>query len=314
MGKVKKLRDPKKTLAVKREFRRIPLMVFLIFLEALAVVAFYTPAKIVTGGVTGLGMLISYATGGFIPQWVVIVLANIPLLILSWRKLHIRFTLYSLLMTVLFAFGLWVFDLLVETYGIPPLFDVNDTAWRVVSSLFGALLMGFCGSMIVRLGGSTGGFDIIAMLLNRKFSVPMGTISMALNIVIAASLGIVQGIQAGDYRVGVEGCALSAVALVFTSIVFNNFILGMDRTKTLFVISDRWNEIAPHVLKEVHRGVTLIPCKGAYTNKDKTLVYIIAKTSELSRIRRIVSEHDEHAILSIIDTREVIGKGFTATN
>ncbi len=310
MKKVKKLKDPKKTLALRRELKTLPMMCFLILLEALAVELLYTPAGIVTGGVTGIGMLVSYATRGVIPEWTIIVLANIPLLILSYKTLHIRFTLYSLLMMVLFSAGLAVFQQL----DLPVLFQVEDTTWRVVSIVFGAMMMGICGAAIVRLGGSTGGMDIVSLILNRKFSISMGTISMALNVVIAVALGVVQAIQKGDYMVGIEGCTLSIIALGVTSVAFNNVILGMNRTKTLFIISDKWDEIAPVILKQVHRGVTYIPCRGAYTNKEKKLVYIITKTAELARIRRIVLEQDEHAIISIIDTREVIGKGFSAVN
>ena len=310
MKKVKKLKDPKKTLALRRELKTLPMMCFLILLEALAVELLYTPAGIVTGGVTGIGMLVSYATHGVIPEWTIIVVANIPLLILSYKTLHIRFTLYSLLMTVLFSAGLAVFQRL----DLPVLFQVEDTTWRVVSIVFGAMMMGICGAAIVRLGGSTGGMDIVSLILNRKFSISMGTISMALNVVIAVALGVVQAIQKGDYMVGIEGCTLSIIALGVTSVAFNNVILGMNRTKTLFIISDKWDEIAPVILKQVHRGVTYIPCRGAYTNKEKKLVYIITKTAELARIRRIVLEQDEHAIISIIDTREVIGKGFSAVN
>ena len=136
---------------------------------------------------------------------------------------------------------------------------------------------------------------------------------MAINLLIAVSLGILQAVRSGDFRVGVEGCALSMIALGVQSVVFNNMMLGMNRNKTLFIISSKWSQIAPDVLK-LHRGATLIPCKGAFTNTDKTMVYILAKTSELAKIRAIVREHDERAIVSIIDTREVLGKGFAAMN
>ena len=184
----------------------------------------------------------------------------------------------------------------------------------MVSVVFGAVTMGVAGGMIVRLGGSTGGMDIVSLLLNRKYSISMGTISMSLNVVIAIALGVVKAIGAHDYRVGVEGAALSIIALFVMSIAFNNIILGINRTKTLFIISDKWDEIAPEVLNKMHRGVTYIPCRGAYTNQEKTLVYILTKTIELASIRRIVLEKDPKAIISIIDTREVIGKGFSAVN
>ena len=282
----------------------------MITIEALAVTLLYTPAGVVTGGVTGIAMLITYATNGVIPNWIFVVIANVPLLILAFRYLHIRFTAYTLLMTVLFAAELALFDNLT----FPALFDMSEPAWRVVSVIFGAVTMGVAGGMIVRLGGSTGGMDIVSLLLNRRYSISMGTISMSLNVVIALALGVVKAIGAHDYRIGVESAALSFIALFVTSIAFNNIILGINRTKTLFIISDKWDEIAPEVLNKMHRGVTYIPCRGAYTNQEKTLVYILTKTIELGHIRRIVLEKDPKAIISIIDTREVIGKGFSAVN
>ena len=295
---------------ILREAKAVVLMTLMITIEALAVTLLYTPAGVVTGGVNGIAMLLTYATNGAVPNWIFVAVANIPLLILAFKYLHIRFTVYTLLMTVLFAAELALFGNLQ----FPALFDMSEPAWRVVSVIFGAVTMGVAGGMIVRLGGSTGGMDIVSLLLNRKFSISMGTISMSLNVVIALALGVVKAIGAGDYRIGVEGAALSFIALFVTSIAFNNVILGINRTKTLFIISDKWDEIAPDVLNKMHRGVTYIPCRGAYTNQEKTLVYILTKTIELGRIRRIVLEKDPKAIISIIDTREVIGKGFSAVN
>ena len=300
----------RRKFSILHEVKAVVLMSLMITIEALAVTLLYTPAGVVTGGVTGISMLISYATNGVIPNWVFVVIANTPLLILAFKYLHIRFTAYTLLMTVLFAAELALFG----TLKFPELFDISEPAWRVVSVIFGAVTMGFAGGMIVRLGGSTGGMDIISLLLNRKYSVSMGTISMSLNIGIALALGVVRAIGAHDYRVGVEGASLSFIALFVMSIAFNNMILGINRTKTLFIISDKWDEIAPEVLNKMHRGVTYIPCRGAYTNQEKTLVYILTKTIELASIRRIVLEKDPKAIISIIDTREVIGKGFSAVN
>ncbi|MBR0507629.1 MAG: YitT family protein [Clostridia bacterium] len=310
MENTQKPLDPVRKKPILQEVRAVALMTVMITIEALAVMLLYTPAGVVTGGVTGISMLITYATNGTIPNWIFVVIANTPLLILAFKYLHIRFTVYTLLMTVLFAAELALFG----NISFPVLFDVSEPAWRVVSVIFGAVTMGFAGGMIVRLGGSTGGMDIISLLLNRRYSISMGTISMSLNVVIALSLGVVKAIGAHDYRVGVESAALSIIALFVMSVAFNNIILGINRTKTLFIISDKWDEIAPEVLNKMHRGVTYIPCRGAYTNREKTLVYILTKTVELSHIRRIVLEKDPKAIISIIDTREVIGKGFSAVN
>lgn len=303
-------RDPERLKKILRECGKVLFMTLMISIEALAVAALYTPAGVVTGGVTGIGMLLEYATGGVFPSWLFVVVVNIPLLILAFRFLHIRFTVYTLLMTVLFSGELALF----ANLNLPELFDMSEPAWRMVSVTFGAVAMGVAGGMIVRLGGSTGGLDIVSLLINRKYSISIGTVSMGINIVIALALGVLHAVNEGNYRTGVESAALSFIALFVTTVAFNNIIIGINRTKTLFIISDKWNEIAPDVLNKVHRGVTYIPCRGAYTNQDKTLVYILTKTIELASIRRLVLEKDPTAIISIIDTREVIGKGFTAVN
>ncbi|MEG1772153.1 MAG: YitT family protein [Clostridia bacterium] len=80
------------------------------------------------------------------------------------------------------------------------------------------------------------------------------------------------------------------------------------------MISDKWDEIAPTVLNKLHRGVTYISAEGAYTGKQRKLVYCIVKTVELAPLKRIVKEHDEYAMISVIDTREVSGRGFGALN
>ena len=105
------------------------------------------------------------------------------------------------------------------------------------------------------------------------------------------------------------------VNLEHTEIQFINlFLYGSNIATLCYIISTVPAEISDAINREMHRGVTYIPCRGAYTNQEKTLVYILTKTIELGHIRRIVLEKAPQAIISIIDTREVIGKGFSAVN
>lgn len=305
MSKVKNAQEIKKKMALKKDIRTVLAILLCMTVEAAAIEFLYRPASIVTGGITGIGMLINYALG--IPSWIIIVALNIPLLIVAFRKLHMRFTILTTVATTYFTLILGVFENIAENMD-QSIYDGFDPLMMVI---FGAVILGAMGAMTIRLGGSTGGLDIISVLLNKKFSFPMGTISLALNVVIACGLGLTTGDTISQ---SISVVALSIVGLFVVSVSFNSVLQGMNRTKTLFIISDNWDEFAPEVLKEVHRGITLIPCKGAYTHKDKTMVYIIARTVELAAIRRIVLQHDERAIISIIDTREVIGKGFTAVN
>ena len=281
----------------KQELFTLLIILSMVFVQCVAINGLYKPNGLVSGGFTGIGMLVEYALA--VPAWLMLLVLNIPVLILALCKMRLKFTVYTIITS------LWFTACMGLTAGIRIPFDFEDPVSRITSALLGAVICGACGAPIIRRGASGGGTDVIALLLNRRFSFPMGSISLGINLLIIAGLALIRGLDVA---------ALSIVVMFVSSVAFNNVMQGLNRTKTLFIISDHWEQIAPHVLAEVHRGVTLIPAKGAYTGRDKTLVYVIARTTELSVIRRIVREIDPEALISIIDTREVLGRGFGSIN
>lgn len=281
----------------KQELFTLLIILSMVFVQCVAINGLYKPNGLVSGGFTGIGMLVEYALA--VPAWLTLLVLNIPVLILALCKMRLKFTVYTIITS------LWFTACMGLTAGIRIPFDFEDPVSRITSALLGAVICGACGAPIIRRGASGGGTDVIALLLNRRFSFPMGSISLGINLLIIAGLALIRGLDVA---------ALSIVVMFVSSVAFNNVMQGLNRTKTLFIISDHWEQIAPHVLAEVHRGVTLIPAKGAYTGRDKTLVYVIARTTELSVIRRIVREIDPAALISIIDTREVLGRGFGSIN
>ena len=134
----------------------------------------------------------------------------------------------------------------------------------------------------------------------------MGTINIMLNVVIMILLGIV--------KKDVELALCSLIAAFVCNVAFNYALEGFNRTVTVFIISEEWDEIAPDVLKRMRRGVTYIPAVGAYTGAERKIVYCIVKTSELATLKRIVKSHDPVALFSIVETKEVVGRGFGALN
>ena len=281
----------------KQELFTLLIILSMVFVQCVAINGLYKPNGLVSGGFTGIGMLVEYALA--VPAWLTLLVLNIPVLILALCKMRLKFTVYTIITS------LWFTACMGLTAGIRIPFDFEDPVSRITSALLGAVICGACGAPIIRRGASGGGTDVIALLLNRRFSFPMGSISLGINLLIIAGLALIRGLDVA---------ALSIVVMFVSSVAFNNVMQGLNRTKTLFIISDHWEQIAPHVLAEVHRGVTLIPAKGAYTGRDKTLVYVIARTTELSVIRRIVREIDPEALISIIDTREVLARGFGSIN
>ena len=296
-----KLGQAKQKLAIRREARHMFLTLLAVTLQALSILWFYEPAGIVAGGITGIAMLFNYATGGNIQSWIPMVVLNAPLLFLAYRDLHLKFVIHTTIATLYFSLIFAIFE------NLPPVhvFDMTNPVMPLISTIFGAVLNGVFGAIIIRNGSSTGGFDIVSLLVNRRTSFPVGSISMAFNMVIVLGLIFVKGM---------EVAALSIIALFTCSVSFNNALLGLNRTKTLFIISDKWSSFSNEVMNTVHRGITYIPARGAYTNAAREIVYIIAKTVEVATIRRIVLQHDPQAIISVIDTKEVVGRGFTPNN
>ncbi len=113
---------------------------------------------------------------------------------------------------------------------------------------------------------------------------------------------------------GLELALVSMIAMFICNVAFNAALRGLNRVNTLFIISDKWDEIAPLVLNELHRGVTYIHAEGAYTGVSRKLVYCIVRSVELAKVKRIVKEQDPHALFSIIETQEVVGRGFGSFN
>ena len=296
-----KLGQAKKKLSARREIRHSLIVLLAVTLQALSILWFYRPASIVSGGVTGIAMLLNYATGGNVQSWIPMVVLNAPLLILAYRELHLKFVIYTALSTVYFSLIFAVLENLPQ----PEIFDMTNPVMPLISVIFGAVLNGAFGAIVIRNGASTGGFDIVSLVLSKKVAFPMGTISMTFNMIIVAALAFFKGM---------EVAALSIIALFVCSVSFNNVLMGLNRNKTLFIISDKWDTFAGEVMSTVHRGITYIPARGAYTNAERKIIYILAKTVEVATIRRIVLQHDPQAIISVIDTKEVVGRGFTANN
>jgi len=260
--------------------------------QALILTGIYAHNNMVSGGVSGIAMLLYYAFD--VPTWVTVAVLNVPIMVLGLIKLNFRFVLYSIFAVVFFS----------VTLAITPPF-VIEVENQLIATLFGAVVMGAVSAPVVRMGASMGGMDVVSLILAKRFSFSMGSINIAMNLVIMAALAAVRNLDAA---------LLSILAMFLSNVAFNNVLQGFNRTKTVFIISKKWDDIAPHVLNEMHRGVTYIPARGAYSGEEYTLVYVIVRTVELGALRRIVRENDPNALFSIIDTREVVGRGFTPMN
>ena len=268
------------------------------FLHCCVITYFYEPYHFLSGGVTGVSLLLNYLWG--VPKWIVLIGLNIPIAIFGIKTSGWKFSLFSLYATVCYSvmFELPVMDLIRATGGLGP----NN---EILSAIVGSAIIGITCAFVVKRGASLGGIDIISVVLNHKLSIPAGSINIVFNLVIMSFLIPSYGVQVA---------LLSMVAMFINNTAYNFAMRGVNHNMSVFIISEEWDEIAPQVLKEMGRGVTYIHAEGAYTGQPRKLVYCIVKTTELSKLKAIVKAHDPNALFSIIETQEVTGRGFGAIN
>ena len=302
-NKTVELKDPKvpfnpydPSFNLKEDAITFVLIVISCFLQSLVISAFYTPNHFLSGGVTGIAMLIEYITG--VPRFVPLIALNIPIILIGLKHVNLKFIIFSAMATLLYA--------IFFTIPFVANFRINlGENSEMLSAVVGAALMGIIGVPVVKRGATLGGMDVLSVILSRRFSIQIGTFNIAYNLIIMSVLGCFFGIMPALY---------SMVATFVSNTAFNYGMQGFNRNMTVFIISEKWEDIAPHVMADMNRGVTFLHGEGAYTHQPREIVYCIVKTTELAKLKSIVRKHDKNALFSIVETKEVVGRGFAAMN
>ena len=274
------------------------MIIVVCFIQTLVLAYFYEPNHFLSGGVTGVAMLVNYLSG--LPKWVIMIALNIPIGIVGIKNQGWKFVIFSFIATVLYSV---YFELPIVRY-VESLGGLGEGN-AMLSAMVGAAIIGVTGAPIVKRGATLGGIDVISVIISRKLSIQIGSINICFNLIIMTVLGFFYGIQTA---------LLSMLAMFVCNTAFNFALRGVNHTMSIFIISEEWDEIAPHVLQDMHRGVTYIHAEGAYTGQPRKLVYCLVKTTELAKLKKIVKDHDPNALFSVIETTEVVGRGFGMMN
>jgi uncharacterized membrane-anchored protein YitT (DUF2179 family) len=248
------------------------------------------PANLLTGGVTGLAILLRYSTGIEVGIW--ILLLNIPIFLAGYRFISSRFTIYSLLGVLALAGFLYVFKYFPFLIGDP-----------LLSALLGGVLSGLGLGIIFRSKASSGGTDIIAIIVKRLWGFNIGQTSLVLNIFVVGLLALVIDISVAMY---------SAIAIFVSSQVIDQVEAGLGVTETTLIISPHYEEIAYAILHHLHRGCTYLPAQGAYSGQNEMLILVTVGRMQLPRLKEMVFAIDESAFMIITNSIEVYGRGFKA--
>lgn len=269
---------------------RCMLMVFGIFLCAMGINAFLTPAKLLSGGVAGIGVILHTIFG--INQGVSTFLINIPIFIIGIKYLDKDFLIMSFINMFLFSFALGV------TQDLYKYVQINDT---MIQCIYGGLLNGAGMGLIFKSRACVGGLDIIAAALKKQFNIEMKNTFVTVNLFVVCAGGLLFGFKLALYTLIAMYLASHTMAIVKDS--FNS-------QKSIMVVSDYDEEIAHYIMTKLRRGVTYLEAEGAYTHHKKKLLYCIVKTSEIAKFKELVYSIDDKALICINDVNEVKGGGF----
>ena len=263
-----------------------------IIISAIGWTGFLIPSNMLGGGVTGLATIIYWVTG--LPTGISIFALNAILILIAVRSLGRRFalsTIYSVIVTSV------VFYILQEYVFLAPI--IED---RFLSAVLGAGLNGVACAFIFLEGSSTGGTDIIVMMINKYRNITLGRLTLFINVaIISCSYFVFRDLELLIY---------SYVGLMVTSYTMDLTMNGSKQSVQMFIFSQRPDEIADKVGEEVHRGVTMIKGTGWYTKTENNIVMVVVRKTESQRVIRIVKQLDPAAFVSVNTVMGVYGKGF----
>lgn len=268
--------------------------VALIFLGAIifsmGINYFAIPSKLAEGGFTGIALLLHYLF-----DWspgIVIWILNIPLLFVGYKVFGKQTFIYT-------VFGINAVSLMLEITNKWTFTPPDD---KLLCALYTGVLVGIGLGLIFRVGGTTGGVDIIARLVNKYWGWSIGRTMFLFDF--AVILGSI-------FLIGLNMAMYTLVAVFVGARVVDFVVEGLSAGKAVTIISNHPHILAQNITQKMARGVTILKGRGGYTGSEKEVVYVVVPPGQLAKLKFIVHQIDPYAFVVVHDTREIMGEGFT---
>lgn len=255
------------------------------------------PTGLTSGGLTGLSTIIEYATGGAIPMGLPYWIINIGLLVIGFLVLGRAFGIKTIYVIVLTS----------VLFNVLPLFpELEYEGFRddkLVGALLGAALESVGLGLVLLRGGSSGGTDIIAMIINKYWPVSPGRVYLYTDVLIIASLFLIPGTEMSDV-------VYAYIIMLGFSFGIDFVLLGNKSSVQILVFSSKYEEIADHMIHVVHRGVTALQSVGWYSQKDSKVLLIVSRKYQMNDVIKEIKAIDPKAFVSVSTAMSVYGEGF----
>ncbi|MCM3725642.1 YitT family protein [Neobacillus cucumis] len=269
--------------------KKIVIVIAGAFINALAMNLFLIPANVYSSGFTGVAQLLSKVLSDYTPINVsmgfLLLLLNIPVAILGWKKVGKSFTVYSFISVLLTSLFLSLIPIKQVSHDI------------LLNAVFGGVILAIGVGITLKWGASTGGVDIIAMVLSRMKDKPVGPYMFVLNGIIIITAGFLYGWEK----------ALYTLVTLYTSTRVIDAIHTRHAKLTAMIVTKKADEMKKAIHASLVRGITMIPAKGAFSNETREMLMIVITRYELFDLERIIQEVDPNAFTNIVQTTGVYG-------
>lgn len=286
---------------VKTLFKEYLILTIASFIFAAAWECFMIPNGMSAGGMMGLCTIIQYATGDLIPAQVSYIAINAVLMVIAVLAMGIGFGFKTIYCIVVSTLAMGLISGMDALHSVPGEFFYIEE--KVLVPIFAGVLEALGIGLILRYGGSTGGSDIVALMINKYWPVSLSTTFLIMDLFICAALLLLPEKNFSDMCYGLE------MVVVFSFMV-DTVVGGKKSSYQLFVFSDRYKEIADYIIYKMERGVTVLKAQGWYTKKSREVLMILISQKELPSLNKVIKDIDPRAFMSISATNNVYGEGF----
>jgi len=263
------------------------------FILSIGYVYFITPYKIVPGGVYGVSIVIHHLFN--LPVGMVALAFNIPLTIIGTRLLGPRFGAKTIV-------GFVLTSIFVDTLGYLSNYEPLVKDDPLLSAIFGGVMMGIGVGFIFKSKATSGGTDVVAMITAKYTRMPLGQ----LMIIIDSAIVLIGLVAFGDWKIPLY----SWIVIFIMGKVIDVVLQGISYDKTIFIVSDKHDEIRDKIIIDLHRGGTFFAGEGMYNGAPKKVIFTVVNRREMSILQDYIHTIDPRAFMTVIDANEILGEGF----
>ncbi|HEY8424292.1 MAG TPA: YitT family protein [Clostridia bacterium] len=272
-------------------------------LRAFGVHSFIVPNVFAPGGVTGIASMVEILSNGAINSGYIIFILNIPLVFLAWKFLNWKFTLKTLIFIVINSLMLILLEQIEAMTSISLRYAPEN---KLLAALAGGVINGAALAIMLKIGGSTGGTDILASIVNQRYS---ATSVSYFIFFFDAIIVLISAILFSSF----DPIMLSVVEMFVGAKVSDAILQGFTSAVKFEIITDNPDELAAVIMQKLNRGVTCLKAKGMHTNKERNLLICLVRKSQVSAMKKLLKQYAPNSFTYISQATEVIGEGFTTS-